>query len=638
MLSTLPSPARRLANGFCATASAALLVLTGCAGFSTVVPGNVTATSAALTGAVHGGQQPVTGSHVHLYSVGTGGYGSASNNIITTATGSDADGNYVLTDANGNFSLPTGSYSCTNATDQTYLLASGGNPGLPTPGTDNSAIVLLAALGACGNIASLPNAVINELSTVAAVSALQQFIVDPSHIGATTNGLPNLAIAAGLANDLVPIAAGAAATSNAAGTGITPQAEVNTLGNVLAPCVNSASPTSTACANLFSAVTPSTGTAPTDVTGAMLLIAQNSFRNAGSIFNLAVPASVFQPQLSSAPYDFSLAITYSGGGLASAQNIAIDATGDAFVTNCPSCSGAGGTDSIVGFSPSGAILTGATGYVTNIHKPTGIAFDNAGNLWSTNLASGATLAQIVKQSGSTVAFAFNDANVNTPNGIAIDKNNNAWITNQNASSIEQILANGTRTLAPVTRSGFFGPNGIAINPAQNIYAIATGSSNILEVTNAGAYVNTFTGSNLNNPVGLTLDGLGNLFTINNDSSATVISSSTGAGASNNVGVDNANFIAIDGFGTGWIANSGKTLKGDLLHVTKAPAAIYVDSYPAIFNDPNLNGSSASAIDGAGNVWVTNAAAGSVTEFIGIAGPTVTPIAAASATGTVGTRP
>jgi hypothetical protein len=53
---------------------------------------------------------------------------------------------YVPTDANGNFSI-TGDYLCT-PDSQVYLYASGGNPGM-APGTNNTAIGLIAVLGDC---------------------------------------------------------------------------------------------------------------------------------------------------------------------------------------------------------------------------------------------------------------------------------------------------------------------------------------------------------------------------------------------------------------------------------------------------------------------------------------------------------
>ena len=653
-MSTAPFYPCRLSSALRLTllaASATLAAaLTGCAGFTTVEPTQVApAAGATMLGSVHGGQQPISGAHVHLYTVGTTGYGSASNNIITSGfAGSDAYGNYVLTNASGNFSLPTASYTCTSNSLHTYLLATGGNPGLAA-GTSNSAITLLAITGKCGNISGLTNAAINEVSTVSTVTTLQQFMTGVVNIGTPGAAKSNLVTDANLALDLVPIATGVASTTNAAGTGITPRAEINTLGNVLAPCINSASPTSTDCANLFAAVTPSGGTQPTDVASAMLMIAQNPGVNVPAIYQLASATSPFQPTLAAAPSDFALAITYSGNGLSSPQNIVIDSFGDAFIGNCPSCAGVAGTDSIIGITPSGGKMTGSP-YTTNIHKPTGLAFDNAGNLWSTNLAISGTPAQIVKQSGTTgaVAFAFNDSTITSPQGITIDSSNNAWIADQNTSSVVEVLSGGTRTLAPITQSGFLYPQGIAIDGSGNIFAAGVLSSSIIEINAPGGtygVAKTITGSGLDQPVGLSIDHAGNLFTVDNNSSEeSVINGASGIGTHAATGVGNANYVAIDGAGTGWIANCYGTNNcsappdGALIHITNAPLPVTADSYSNGLRDPNLNNPVDAAVDSAGNVWMTNVGSGTVTEYLGVAVPVVTPIAAGTKANTLGTRP
>jgi DNA-binding beta-propeller fold protein YncE len=52
----------------------------------------------------------------------------------------------------------------------------------------------------------------------------------------------------------------------------------------------------------------------------------------------------------------------------------------------------------------------------------------------------------------------------------------------------------------------------------------------------------------------------------------------------------------------------------------------------------LNAPSGVAIDQTGGVWVTNKSGNTVTHIFGAAAPVVTPLAAATATGTLGTKP
>jgi hypothetical protein len=82
----------------------------------------------AITGKVHGGQSPIAGASAYLYAANTTGYGNASVSLLNSSgsnTYKDTNGNYyVLTDANGNFSI-TGDYMCPSSTAQVYLYAVG---------------------------------------------------------------------------------------------------------------------------------------------------------------------------------------------------------------------------------------------------------------------------------------------------------------------------------------------------------------------------------------------------------------------------------------------------------------------------------------------------------------------------------
>jgi len=266
---------------------------------------------------VQGGQQPVTGATIQLYAVGTTGYGSTPTPLIgATFTTSDGTGvvngnanagNANNTLAAGDFTI-TGAYTCPTASTLVYLVATGGNPGL-TAGTNNSAIVLLSALGQCGSLTSSTFVSINEVTTVASIYALSQFASSSGNIGsvsATTAGIVN---AFANVDNMVDIATGAALTTTTNGNTV-PQAEIDTIADILVPCVNSAGPTSTACATLFSAATPSGGTAPTTVVGAVLDIVLNPGNNVPSLFTISTANTAFQPTLSSAPSNWTV---YQGG-------------------------------------------------------------------------------------------------------------------------------------------------------------------------------------------------------------------------------------------------------------------------------------------------------------------------------------
>ncbi|HEY4382452.1 MAG TPA: hypothetical protein VGN01_19040 [Acidobacteriaceae bacterium] len=310
----------------------ALTALSGC-GVGSSSQNAIKAITPAVkaSGSVHGGQQPVTGAVMQLWAVGTTGMGSAATPLIgATVTTSDGTGvansnanagNANNTLAAGNFTI-TGDYTCPTASTLVYLTATGGNPGL-TAGTNNSALVLLAPLGQCGALSSSTFVSINEVTTVGAAFALAPFIANSGSIGAASDSASQQALANGFAsvNNLVNTSSGAALTLTTGGLFV-PQVKIDTLANVLVPCVNSTGPTSANCVALFTDATPSGGSAPTTILGAIVDIALNPTNNVTALFNLSQANAAFQPSSTSAPAGWNVIIGsstttacgYAGGG------------------------------------------------------------------------------------------------------------------------------------------------------------------------------------------------------------------------------------------------------------------------------------------------------------------------------------
>ena len=94
---------------------------------------------------------------------------------------------------------------------------------------------------------------------------------------------------------MVSTSAGSANSVTPVGIGYVPQAEINSLANILATCVNSTGPSSPSCAALFSAATPSGGTSPTTILGAVLDIALNPGNNVTALYDLSTANAPFQP-------------------------------------------------------------------------------------------------------------------------------------------------------------------------------------------------------------------------------------------------------------------------------------------------------------------------------------------------------
>src|SRR5579875_3127321 len=235
----MKSPADQLRRLSLVASLAMSLALAGC-GMGTVTTD--TAGALAMTGRVHGGVQPISGATIQLFAAGTGGNGSLALSLLT---------NPVVTDSHSYFTL-TGDYHCPSAGAQVYLVARGGNPGFPTS-VNNQALVLLSALGNCGDLIANPNRFIsvNEVSTVAAVYALAQFMTAYDHVGASatnnvgiTNAFLDAQMLADTSTGMVPSLPSTLSIESG---------KLYALADAIVPCVNSDG--TAACTTLFSAAT-----------------------------------------------------------------------------------------------------------------------------------------------------------------------------------------------------------------------------------------------------------------------------------------------------------------------------------------------------------------------------------------------
>lgn len=609
-----------------------------------------------LRGSVHGGQQPITGAQIYVYAAGTGGWGGASQSLLTAySTGSypttlnPANGQYYVTsDAKGSFVLD-GEYSCI-AGQQVYLYATGGDPG----GGANSAIGLMAVLGQCPSTgtspfaATTPFVTINEVSTVGAAYALAGFAVDATHVADDEGVVGNAFVAqaqAGMANafansgSLVKLASGAALATTPAGNGTVPQSRINTLANILAACVNSNSPSSSGCSSLFAAATAdgtSTGSKATETATAAINIAHHAGTSANvALISNQLPNSPFYPALptSPAPTDFAIDLTFTGGGLNDPQTIAIDGSGNVWVGNYY---GSG----IAKFAPSGRALSGSTGYLVGTggytYGPISVAIDANGYVWTANQGSGGTVSKLSNegviqiQSGSPFPVGPNRYVLA---GIAIDGLGDVWITNALDTVLE--LSNSGGILSTGANGygggGLRDPAFIAIDGSGNAW-IANDSpgGGVSEFSSSGAALspatggpnNTggFGGAALQSPYGIAIDGSGNAWAaVLNSQQVLKLSQSGSAFAGGSFGptIANPTVLGIDGSGNAWVSSYTKNL------IEISPDGTGLNGANGYGSPPGAVGV---AVDGSGNVWAC-ANDGVVSELIGAATPVITPIAA-----------
>ena len=277
----------------------------------------------AVSGVLHGGQQPVSGALIQLYAANTSVAQGASIPLISSA---------IYTDVSGGFTI-TGDYTCPSQNALVYIVASGGNPGLP--GTvDNTALALMAVLGTCGSLTSSTFISINELTTAAAVQSLAPFMLDYAHVGVNASNVASLSTAFSSAIQFVDPTTGQFGNVSSNGPAA-PTALINTLADIIAACVNTSGGSTgdgTRCGNLLQYTSTNT-----DTIAAFLSIVRSPVTNVSQLFSLVSGYGPFQPALASAPASFavfdSLALSPNPSGFPSegADQLLCDSQGHVWV-------------------------------------------------------------------------------------------------------------------------------------------------------------------------------------------------------------------------------------------------------------------------------------------------------------------
>ena len=571
----------------------------------------------ALHGKAKGGNQPVAWSIITLYAAGTTGAGSGS------AIG------YGYSDQNGNV---TAIYYCPSSNPQVYAVAEGGNAG----GGYNTAIGLSAVLGQCNSLPS--QAVIDEATTVASVYSLAQFLdASGQKPGASATNASGLSNAVATFGNLANLATGLAQTALVSGAdGTPPTATVNTLADILAPCVTSSGPSSSQCGALFGAATPAGGSAPTSTLQAALNVARGPGSNVATLFGLAGSSGPFQPVLTSAPHDWTLAINFSGGALNTPEGLAVDAAGNVWVGNYNSDSTVNsGFGSVVALSPSG-VQSGPYTDNNNINGPDAIAIDAYGNVWAAN-GFGDNISGLASNGASLSGSPFSAGSLNNPNLISADRSGNVWSAGDRYVTELAHSAGYTTQSFKVTDSTKFSPNlsGLALDNSGNIWLSDSNNQFLVELSasnpNQQVAGSPYSGGGLVVPNFVAIDAASNVWTAN---SATVGNSNgvtelvlggSGYAAVNYAGngVAAAGGVAIDGAGNAWISNTTTSGVSGLAVVNASGVPLtgspYSNSKTLVSNPYAL------AIDASGNVWVAGGFGNNVVEVVGAAAPVKTPL-------------
>jgi hypothetical protein len=223
----------------------------------------------------------------------------------------------------------------------------------------------------------------------------------------------------------------------------------------------------------------------------------------------------------------------------------------------------------------------------------------------TELSNAGPISAPISPSGG-----YTGGNLNNPWDVAIDEGGNAWVTNWNGNSLTKITPTGS--LSNSTGSGLAAPQGIAVDQSGNLWIDNSNSTNVVEFSSSGSQTRTVSpgGNFRTNGAYDAVDGASNIWVPDPPSTG---------------------LVEINSSGT--VASPASGYQGPLQTITGSSTA-------------NLNTPQVARIDQSGNVWVgdyspipiSSTKNAYVTEFIGLAVPTVEPLAVAAQQGIIGLRP
>lgn len=627
--------------------------------------------SAGVSGRAYGGQQPVVGATVEVVAMGTSGYGSAGTVLSSGTTG-----------PNGDFDIP--SYTCPQSNTPVYLLGIGGNAGDGT----NASAVEAAALGPCAS-AQKSYVIMNEITTAATAFVFSHFF--PTTLGGTDAANDTIGGPSSTSGGTVTYSVGLTMANNytyptivannmgypiegSNGTTVEYQ-KILTIADILAACINSSgakstTETQTNCGKLFKYTQNGATTRPSDTLQAAVQMALNPTTDVTSLYNLGTTTPPFPNYLTSAPNDWTIGVSFTTAALGLAvdagtvSTLDIDSSGKIWFP-----SNASGKAGAAYFDPTTQTFSGPFNTTGLVH-PQQVAIDANGYVWLNDSANSTLPGYLTTSPTLTEAKSLTGTQSNALT-VGGDDRINVAVTRSGTYETANVSADRSTYTLSGAKFSVPGASMAGDNKDGDALTDVDTSTNRMHYD----YVDTTPTAT---QLGSANDDSGQVIFTGNDYIA-VRSYSGGTNAKDGLciysstcyifkgGLQNqAEGIVIDGGGQLWVAEAGD--QGILQVPVNSPAAsgsgaVYLNPSGATnipFNQflhgpAAVGGGTATApfgigVDVAGNVWVTNAGCNTtdcapsgnftLTEIIGAAYPTITPVSAQITSGTnlVGTEP
>jgi sugar lactone lactonase YvrE len=254
--------------------------------------------------------------------------------------------------------------------------------------------------------------------------------------------------------------------------------------------------------------------------------------------------------------------------------------------------------------------------LAGLGSATSVATDFAGNTY----VADPTNNQVVLLPAGGGAKTTIGTGLSAPQGVAVDSGGNVYISDSGNNRIVKVAAvTGRQTvLTTIVKN----PNGLGVDSMGNVYVADTGNSRVVEIPVFGelgaAPLLGYSGAPaLVTPVGIAVDKAGNVYVADSGNSNGLLKFTAGEGdlqaalgstsiapsasliSFGSASIKSPSGVAIDGAGNLYVSDAASNA------VLELPSATGPGSEPFTLNFPGLSGPTGLALDASGNLYVAD---------------------------------